>query len=251
MKTTISIFRKEDSIALFLKFFRYFKKRFSGFFFCLTSPYYWLKIKTSNFKNIDELVDLTFNGFGKLIKPNQIPEEICQLLKILEKKKPRIILEIGTEKGGTLFLFSNITPKNAVIVSIDLPQGKFGGGYPKWKIPLYKSFVKENRRIFLIRVDSHERKSLEKVKEILNNQKIDFLFIDGDHTYEGVKKDWEIYKPLVKKGGLIAFHDIVVHPSKTGCEVNKFWEEIKERYDYVEIVKDLNQSWAGIGVIYI
>jgi predicted O-methyltransferase YrrM len=47
---------------------------------------------------------------------------------------------------------------------------------------------------------------------VLNEQNLDFLFIDGDHTYKGVKEDFEMYSPLVRKGGVIAFHDITKHP---------------------------------------
>lgn len=38
---------------------------------------------------------------------------------------------------------------------------------------------------------------------------IDFLFIDGDHSPEGVRYDWETFEPLVKVNGIIAFHDIL------------------------------------------
>lgn len=40
---------------------------------------------------------------------------------------------------------------------------------------------------------------------------LDFLYIDGDHTYEGIKKDLMIYTNFVKDGGIIAGHDIQ-HP---------------------------------------
>ena len=36
---------------------------------------------------------------------------------------------------------------------------------------------------------------------------IDFIFIDGDHSYEACKADIAAWAPLVKKGGVIAFHD--------------------------------------------
>ncbi|MEM4488736.1 MAG: class I SAM-dependent methyltransferase [Desulfurococcaceae archaeon] len=114
-----------------------------------------------------------------------------------------------------------------------------------------ESFAKERQRIHLIRADSHDPKTLEFVKRILGNGKLDFLFIDGDHTYEGVKRDFEMYSPLVRKGGIIAFHDIVEHPPETGCEVSRFWNEIKHSYNYLEIVKSWDQKWAGIGVIYV
>jgi predicted O-methyltransferase YrrM len=89
------------------------------------------------------------------------------------------------------------------------------------------------------------------VENILKGRKLDFLFIDGDHRYEGVKMDFEMYGKLVGKGGIIAFHDICPHPPQTGCEVNKFWCEIKNRYEHIEIIKDWKQGWAGIGVIYV
>lgn len=78
---------------------------------------------------------------------------------------------------------------------------------------------------------------------------MDLLFIDGDHSYDGISKDFEMYSPLVKKGGIIAFHDIVKHPLETGCEVNKFWNEIKKKYKFIEIVKDRHQKGGGIGIL--
>ncbi|MEM1858754.1 MAG: class I SAM-dependent methyltransferase, partial [Desulfurococcaceae archaeon] len=160
-------------------------------------------------------------------------------------------LEIGTANGGTLFLFCQIAELDATIISIDLPGGPFGGGYPEWRVPLYKSFAKERQRVHLIRADSHDPKTLGIVKRILGDRKLDFLFIDGDHTYEGVKRDFEMYSPLVRKGGIIAFHDIVPGPSENVGGVPMFWSEIKRSFTYNEIVKDWRQGGYGIGVIYV
>ena len=160
-------------------------------------------------------------------------------------------MEIGTAGGGTLFLFTWVADPEAKIISIDLPGGPFGGGYPKWKMPLYKSISREEQKIYLIRKDSHDPQTLKEVKRILGSEKIDFLFIDGDHTYEGVKKDFKMYTPLVRKGGIIAFHDIVPGSSEKVGGVPEFWKEIKMKYKYIEIVKNWNQSNYGIGVIFV
>lgn len=209
------------------------------------------KIKMFNTKHysLDTRVDFSLNSLAWLLKPFQVRDEILELLKILNEIKPEVILEIGTANGGTLFLFSHIASKDALIISVDLPGGMFGGGYSAWKIPLYKSFALPGQKIHLIRADSHTQSTLEKVKSILNGRKVDFLFIDGDHTYNGVKKDFKMYEPLVKNNGLIAFHDIVPGPRENVGGVPEFWQEIREWNETWEIVKDWNQGGCGIGLI--
>jgi predicted O-methyltransferase YrrM len=56
--------------------------------------------------------------------------------------------------------------------------------------------------------DSHEAEMLHRLCGALDHRPIDLLFIDGDHTYDGVRSDYSMYSPLVRRGGLIAFHDI-------------------------------------------
>jgi len=148
-----------------------------------------------------------------------------------------------------LFLFSKLAADNALIISIDLPGGKFGGGYPEWKVPVYKKFTKPGQKLELLRANSHEKSTPEKIKKLLNGRKVDFLFIDADHTYEGIKTDFHLYSELVADKGVIAFHDVAPHPNPA-YGVNKFWNEIKGNYKHEEFVKDSKQSGLGIGVLY-
>ena len=208
-------------------------------------------------KDFSILVDLAFNfeykqRFRKswIVEMNlyQVKSEIDDFFGVVQGIDPKIIVEIGTASGGTLFLFANATSPEK-IVSIDLPQGSFGGGYPFWKIPFYKS-LGQNHVIKLIRADSHINKTLEELRVDLKGRQVDILFIDGDHTYQGVAKDFQMYSPLVKKGGIVAFHDIVMHDKTSGCEVHKFWNEIKKSYEHREIIENPHQEWAGIGVLF-
>jgi predicted O-methyltransferase YrrM len=41
----------------------------------------------------------------------------------------------------------------------------------------------------------------------VNSEPIDFLFIDGDHTFDGLKRDWEAWSTLIKRGGVVGLHD--------------------------------------------
>ena len=204
-------------------------------------PYFFFRTRSLR-HDISKMVDFVFSDCGRLlIKPQQVRSEILSLLTTLNKLKPKYILEIGTSRGGTLFLFSRIASEDARLISLDWD-------YPKWRIPFYKSFASPNQQIHLIRADSHDGRTLERIEAILDGNKTDFLFIDGDHGYEGIRKDFEMYGPLVRKGGMIAFHDIVTPESRSG--VGTFWNEIKPRYEYVEFVEDWERKY-GIGLIRI
>jgi predicted O-methyltransferase YrrM len=72
------------------------------------------------------------------------------------------------------------------------------------------------------------------------------LFIDGDHTFEGVKKDWEMYSPLVRPGGLIVFHDVAGNYGET--QVKAFWDTIKTSYSHREYMAH-PEGLYGIGVL--
>jgi len=198
--------------------------------------------------NIFQNIPLKYVGWD--IRPGQIKEEILNLPSIVQKLNVSTMLEIGTWNGGTLFLFARIANSDAKIISSDMPGGEFGGGYEKFKMSFFTNFARENQKIYLIRASSHSASSLHKVEITLEGRKLDFLFIDGDHSYNGVKRDFEMYSPFVRKGGLIAFHDILKNPIETNVEVYSFWNEIKKSYNYQEIVNDPGQNWAGIGLIY-
>jgi hypothetical protein len=60
-----------------------------------------------------------------------------------------------------------------------------------------------------------------------------------------------LYSPLVRKGGIIAFHDIVPGPPEYVGGVPRFWNEIKNKFDHIEIVRDWKQGSYGIGIIYV
>ncbi len=181
----------------------------------------------------------------------QVRSEAVALGKMLKARAPARSLEIGTNYGGTLLLLCNLSAPSATIISVDLPSGRFGGGYPRRKIPLFRKFPKSGQQLHLIRADSHLPETKERVLRILNDESLDYLFLDGDHSYEGVRRDFEMYAPLVRSGGLIALHDIAMHYRDAECQVDKFWSEVKNQYRHEEIVEDPRQGWAGLGILFV
>lgn len=184
----------------------------------------------------------------------QKPEELQQLVEFLQdRKKPRVVLEIGTAVGGTLWLWCQLAYPTATIVSVDLPNGPFGGGYRDEDIPKLLTYTTNQQWMQLFRGDSHSPEMLATVKRFFKNrhEKVDLLFIDGDHTYQGVMQDWLMYGPLVKPGGIVVFHDIVEHPAVPDCHVDRAWNEIKNDYAHEEFCFAGGGEWGGIGVIHI
>jgi len=80
---------------------------------------------------------------------------------------------------------------------------------------------------------------------------VDLLLIDGDHTFPGVSKDWSMYSPLVKDGGLVVFHDICHHPRVPSCQVDKLWNKLKTAHKCIEFIDPKDTSWGGIGIVLV
>jgi cephalosporin hydroxylase len=211
---------------------------------------------------LEELYEFVngFNYRGITITSWQKKVEIVSLLRFLEQSPPKRIAEIGTATGGTLFMLTQVAAPDATIVSVDLPGGKLGGAsssvrnrYPHWRARLYRGFGRDGQSVHIIQADSHDPSTVEKVRRRLPEGELDFLLIDGDHSYEGVCRDFELYSTLAADGGLVAFHDIVPsHPGGHGDpgDVPAFWSEVRNhRPVEAEFVEDPQWGSCGIGVI--
>lgn len=179
--------------------------------------------------------------------------ELTALTRLLQSRRLRCVLEIGTMDGGTLWLWLQLAEPDAVVVSIDLPGGPFGGGYGARDAVRFRSWARSEQRLSLIRGDSHAPAIMSRCRRFLGGRPIDLLFIDGDHSYVGCRRDFELYAPLVDPLGVIAFHDVVPHPGAPGCEVDRVWRELATRgraWEFVERGGDRGWGpWGGIGVV--
>jgi predicted O-methyltransferase YrrM len=189
-------------------------------------------------------------GAGKgFIRPMQNPREIRRLVERVQELQPKTVLEIGTARGGTLFLFCQSASKDAEIVSLDLPYGKNGGGYPSWKTSVYRLFRRADQKLTLLRANSHLEQSRARVERAIAGKKFDLIMIDADHSYAGVKRDFELYSPLVSERGIIVMHDVLPNPFDAEIDVHRFWKEISAVYQCEEIVDNYEQGCFGLGIV--
>lgn len=194
-------------------------------------------------------VDYTLSEQAILYGALQKQKELDAFIDFMWDREPKVVVEIGTALGGMFWLLCQLAANNAVIVSLDLVGGEFGAKNGEWASrKRLESYARRQQKVRLVRGNSHFRDTVGKLLTATRSKGIDLLFIDGDHRYEGVKKDFEMYSPLVNKGGLIVFHDVVAHVVE-GCEVDKFWNEIKEGYEHYEFIEPEGGAWGGIGVL--
>lgn len=163
----------------------------------------------------------------------QKPNELAELLRLLIDHDPLVIVEIGVHAGGTLYAWKQIAP---IVIGIDEnpPAQDWGSA--------------------VIVGDSHDVNTLAALAEQLGGRAIDCLFIDGDHSYDGVRQDYEMYSALVSRGGLIVFHDIApILPGQANVEdiqIKRFWDEIKDdsAIEIIDSEDHLRSHIAGFGI---
>lgn len=210
----------------------------------------------------------------------QVRQEIFDLTKLVDSKivtKPFNILEIGTKFGGTFHIWNSLNKTGGLNLSIDMSDGGIHGGISDAEMDNRdKMFNQKFDNCRFVRGDSHADMTLYQLINFFNPtdefdwpqalkipKVIDFLFIDGDHSYDGVKQDFEMYVPFVKTGGIIAFHDIVISDRhhERNVYVGEFWQELTKvrpteniclydgtEYEFQEIIHG-DGTWAGIGII--
>lgn len=161
--------------------------------------------------------------------------ELAGFLSLLAENPPKTVVEIGCDAGGTLWAWKQAGAQRVIGVSMADNAGGFASGKPL-----------ERHGAEVVSGDSHDLDTLDELKKRLGDDKIDLLFIDGDHTYEGVKLDFAMYAALVDINGIIAFHDICHHPRHPDVGVEFLWEKLGG--DKEEIVTE-DDTWGGIGVI--
>ena len=206
--------------------------------------------------DLDELVKRTQDYFLAI----QNDDELLRFLERVRDLRPRVVVEIGTARGGMLFCFSQLAARDAVLVSIDLPGAPNCGGQTEVERQVFATFGPLTQRFHFIPDDSHLAASRARLVEILAGRQVDLLFIDGDHSYAGCMADFTMYHDLVGPDGVIAFHDICTFPDEwPGAGVGLAWQEIKAKYGGEEIIDPEGvstrqllpgQRWRwGIGVL--
>jgi len=202
----------------------------------------------------DLVMDAKFTAMPYKISMWQNYAEVYGFYCFLQKRKIKNILEIGTYGGGNFYAMCKLSDPDGKKIAIDLPRYLDG-----IEVNIHalaedmadlrdKNIATWSKNTYSLKMDSHNQNTFDKVKRILNGEKLDLLFIDADHTHAGSKKDFEMYKDLVADTGIIGFHDINDTDFHRGlnCYVCNTWNEIT---GYSKKEFNAHESCGGIGVL--
>jgi cephalosporin hydroxylase len=132
----------------------------------------------------------------------QYPAELRMMLLFVQTIRPSVVVEVGTDKGGTMWGLAHMMEPGGLIVSIDLPHDYVN-------IPGREEMMRRECPVnseFIVG-DSHSDRTMSLLEGYLQGRSIDFLFVDGDHSYAGSRMDFDMYSPLIRKGGWMGWHD--------------------------------------------
>lgn len=163
---------------------------------------------------------------------------------LVANTKPNVIVELGTHKGNSLFSFAQAIKDlnfETELHGVDTWEGDEHAGF--YGEEVYEIFLEIKDKYYKdVNIIPHKMLFDEAVEKFDDNT-IDILHIDGLHTYEAVKHDFETWLPKVKKDtGIIVLHDVCEKANDFG--VYKLWEELKKKYKTVTF-----EHYHGLGVL--
>jgi len=183
----------------------------------------------------------------------QRPFEIETLAQLMVARKCRSYLEIGARFGDSFHYLATrglVGNDKCRVVAVDWPGQAWGN--KDSEALLRKAADALNMRnsthATVICGDSRAQETIDEAERL---GPYDAVFIDGDHTAEGVLADWTNYGPMARK--LVAFHDIDADskPKKKAARfgVPALWRELKATRPHVEIISSERQM--GIGILFV
>jgi glycosyltransferase involved in cell wall biosynthesis len=173
---------------------------------------------------------ICFSVPRRLSRESAWNEHVPFAMLLMDLARPRTFVELGTHVGVSYSAFCQAVSElqlGTTCTAVDTWKGDGHSGFYGAEVlaslrehhdPLYGGFSRLLQSTF------------EDARELFADGSIDVLHIDGNHTYESVRRDFEMWLPKLSDSGLVLFHDIAVRENDFG--VWKLWEELSARHPH-------------------
>ncbi len=158
--------------------------------------------------------------------------------------RPSVFVELGTHQGFSYFTFCEVVRENGFDTkchAVDHWEGDPHSG--RYGSDIFESVSDFNRRYSSF--SSLHRMSFDDALAHFTDNSVDLLHIDGLHTYEAVKHDFETWLPKLSDRAVVLFHDTIESGGDFG--VWKFWEKIRTRYPHMNFHQSHGLGVLGVG----
>ena len=180
----------------------------------------------------------------RLVPPFSWVGHIPFAMWLVKELKPNTFVELGVHTGNSFFAICQAVQEAELstrCIGVDTWEGDFHAGvYDDVIWNDVSTYTNQNYPTIVQLI----RKKFDDALVDIPDVSIDLLHIDGFHTYEAVKHDFETWQKKLSDNAFILFHDIAEYRDDFG--VHKFWDEVKVLGDYLEF-----KHHHGLGVLNI
>ena len=181
----------------------------------------------------------------RLVEPPSWIAHIPFAFWIVDALRPRRIVELGTMSGNSYAAFAQAVQTLGIDTScyaVDTWLGDaHAGDYGPEVFEEWSQFHDQNFGAFSRLVRSTFDEALQKFQD----GSIDLLHIDGLHTYDAVRHDFESWLPKLSNRAVVLLHDVNVRERDFG--VWEFWQELTKRYPCFEFLHGHGLGVVGVG----
>jgi predicted O-methyltransferase YrrM len=161
-------------------------------------------------------------------------EQDCLARNATQRKR---LVEIGVWHGVNTRALRKVMADDGVLYAVDpFLRGRFGIKWEKLIAHREVSYESKGRIRWLEDFSENAHKEFLRICP----DPVDFLFIDGDHSYKGVSTDWMLWSPLVAENGVVALHDSRSHPGRQidSCGAVRFTNEVIHHDQRFELINE-------------
>jgi hypothetical protein len=163
---------------------------------------------------------------------------------LVAHQRPSTLVELGTHNGFSYSAFCQAVQQEQLATrcyAIDTWEGDDHSGY--YGEHIYQD-IKAWHDARFAAFSQLRRTTFDQAVTEFTDSSIDLLHIDGLHTYEAVKHDFDTWLPKLSSRAIVLFHDTDVRQGDFG--VWRFWEEITAHYPHLQFT-----HCNGLGVLLV